>query len=118
MVPGNDVRTLRTSLNVLGDGFVECIDSNTLVSIRNNQPSSMRGQIIQVPVGEANGALRVARFGWKNQHASLVSFAADAYLNEMGITSELATHRQQLHRPGRGQRRPRDRRHPRPRGRR
>jgi CxxC motif-containing protein (DUF1111 family) len=33
--------------------------------------------------------LRAGRFGWKNQHASLVSFAADAYLNEMGITSPL-----------------------------
>ena len=42
-----------------------------------------------MPVGEAGGALRVARFGWKGQHASLKSFAADAYLNEMGITSPL-----------------------------
>src|SRR6266704_1953461 len=35
---GNEVRTFRTSLNVLGDGFVECIDSNTLVAIANAQP--------------------------------------------------------------------------------
>ncbi len=40
-----------------------------------------------MPVLEANGASRIGRFGWKNQHASLQSFAADAYLNEMGITS-------------------------------
>ena len=32
---------------------------------------------------------RIGRFGWKDQHASLESFAADAYLNEMGITSPL-----------------------------
>jgi CxxC motif-containing protein (DUF1111 family) len=31
----------------------------------------------------------VGRFGWKDQHASLLSFAADAYLNEMGITNTL-----------------------------
>jgi CxxC motif-containing protein (DUF1111 family) len=31
----------------------------------------------------------VGRFGWKDQHASLVSFAGDAYLNEMGITNRL-----------------------------
>jgi CxxC motif-containing protein (DUF1111 family) len=86
---GNEVRTFRTSLNTLGDGFVEAIDSNTLVAIANNQPSSMRGQVIQVPVSEAGNQTRVARFGWKNQHASLVSFAADAYVNEMGITSVL-----------------------------
>jgi CxxC motif-containing protein (DUF1111 family) len=84
---GNEVRTFRTSLNTLGDGFVESIDSNTLVAISNNQPAGMRGQFIQVPVLEAGGAIRGGRFGWKNQHASLVSFSADAYLNEMGITS-------------------------------
>src|SRR5439155_4519836 len=44
---------------------------------------------IQVPVNAAGNQLRGGRFGWKNQHASLVSFAADAYLNEMGITSPL-----------------------------
>jgi CxxC motif-containing protein (DUF1111 family) len=86
---GNEVRTFRTSLNTLGDGFVECIDSNTLVAIQNGQPGSMKGTFIQVPVLEAGGALRGGRFGWKNQHASLVSFSADAYLNEMGITSPL-----------------------------
>src|SRR5262249_14422732 len=79
----------RGSLSILGDGFVEAIADDTLVAISNNQPASMRGQVIRVPVSEANGALRVGRFGWKNQHASLQSFAADAYLNEMGITSPL-----------------------------
>src|SRR6185295_8239727 len=71
---GNEVRTFRTSLNTLGDGFVEAIDSNTLVALANNQPSSMRGQFIEVPVGEAGGQTRGGRFGWKNQHASLLSF--------------------------------------------
>jgi CxxC motif-containing protein (DUF1111 family) len=86
---GNEVRTFRTSLNTLGDGFVEAIDSNTLVAIANGQPPIMRGQFIQVPVLEANGLVRGGRFGWKNQHASLLSFSADAYLNEMGFTSPL-----------------------------
>ncbi len=86
---GNEVRTFRTSLNVLGDGFVECIDSHTLIAISNRQPFGMRGQFIEVPVLEANNQARGGRFGWKNQHASLLSFAADAYLNEIGITSPL-----------------------------
>jgi CxxC motif-containing protein (DUF1111 family) len=93
ILDGNEVRTFRTSLNVLGDGFVEAINSNTLASIASNQPlvsgGRISGRIIQVPVLEAGGALRVGRFGWKNQHASLESFSADAYLNEMGITSPL-----------------------------
>src|SRR5262245_47390485 len=89
VLPGNEVRTQRTSLNILGDGFVEAIDSNTLAAIAARQPLGMRGQLIQVPVLEAGGKLRAGRFGWKNQHASLLSFAADAYVNEMGITSPL-----------------------------
>src|SRR5215813_691942 len=85
---GNEVRTFRTSLNTLGDGFIEAIDSNVLAGIPAGQ-GAQAGTFIQVPVNEANNAVRGARFGWKNQHASLVSFSADAYLNEMGITSPL-----------------------------
>jgi CxxC motif-containing protein (DUF1111 family) len=32
-------------------------------------------------------ATRVARFGWKDDHATLRAFSSDAYLNEMGITN-------------------------------
>jgi CxxC motif-containing protein (DUF1111 family) len=84
-----NVVALRASVPVLGDGFVEAIGNSTLQQIASGQPSAQRGQIITVPVLEAPGQLRVGRFGWKNQHASLVSFSADAYVNEMGITSPL-----------------------------
>src|SRR6202008_589979 len=47
------------------------------------------GQILYVPIVEAPGQMGVGRFGWKDQHASLLSFAGDAYLNEMGITNRL-----------------------------
>jgi len=47
------------------------------------------GQAVKVPVPESEGSDRIGRFGWKDQHASLLAFAADAYLNEMGITSSL-----------------------------
>ena len=86
---GQEVRTFRLSLSLMGDGFVEAIDSATLQNIANAQPSGQRGQLISVPVLEASGATRTGRFGWKNQQASLKSFAADAYVNEMGITSPL-----------------------------
>ena len=85
----DSVRTFRMSLSTLGDGFVESIPDETLADIATHQPPNMRGQLISVPVLEAKGASRAGRFGWKNQHASLVSFAADAYLNDMGITSSL-----------------------------
>jgi CxxC motif-containing protein (DUF1111 family) len=83
----DDVRTFRLSTNILGDGYIEAIANETLLGIRNRQPQSIRGTAVLVPVLEAQSAARVGRFGWKSQHASLVSFAADAYLNEMGITS-------------------------------
>ena len=89
MVVGDDVRALRISPNTLGDGFVEAIANDTLSRLRDAQPASMRGTTVVVPVLEANGRARYGRFGWKGQHASLESFAADAYLNEMGITSPL-----------------------------
>jgi CxxC motif-containing protein (DUF1111 family) len=83
----DDVETFRISTNSLGNGFVECISNSTLLAIRNAQPYSMRGVALQVPVLEANSRTRIGRFGWKCQHASLESFSADAYLNEMGITT-------------------------------
>ncbi|HEX3765368.1 MAG TPA: di-heme oxidoredictase family protein [Kofleriaceae bacterium] len=89
ILSGNEVQTLRLTLSLAGDGFVEAIDSNTLQAISNAQPTAQRGTLIQVPVLEAGGTVRAARFGWKNQHSSLLSFAADAYLNEMGITNRL-----------------------------
>jgi CxxC motif-containing protein (DUF1111 family) len=88
--PANtNVTTFRATLAILGDGFVEAISNTTLQNIANAQPSSQRGQIINVPVLERPGRTRIGRFGWKNQQASLVSFSADAYKNEMGITSPL-----------------------------
>src|SRR5262249_20933729 len=62
----------------------------TLIGIRDKQTDDIKGLAISVPILEAaSGITRLGRFGWKNQHASLESFSADAYLNEMGITSPL-----------------------------
>jgi CxxC motif-containing protein (DUF1111 family) len=85
----DDVRTFRISTNTLGAGFVEAIANETLLAIRASQPAAVRGTAIQVPVLEAKNQPRLGRFGWKNQHASLESFSADAYLNEMGITTPI-----------------------------
>jgi CxxC motif-containing protein (DUF1111 family) len=88
-----NIRALRAALNTLGDGFVEAIDDATLLAIANEQASVTQGRIhgeaIEVPVLEAPGQNRVGRFGWKDQHSSLLSFIGDAYLNEMGVTNRL-----------------------------
>jgi CxxC motif-containing protein (DUF1111 family) len=86
------IRTFRMSLSVLGDGFVEAIDDATLQAIASAQRTQtggrVHGEAILVPVAEGTpGTTRVGRFGWKDQQASLLSFASDAYLNEQGITN-------------------------------
>jgi CxxC motif-containing protein (DUF1111 family) len=100
------VRSARTSLNLLGDGFVETIANGTLLAISAAQNDlshgDVQGQAIAVPVLEANFQTnrdcadpeeacirRLGRFGWKDQIPSLLSFSGDAYLNEMGITNFL-----------------------------
>jgi CxxC motif-containing protein (DUF1111 family) len=88
-----NIRALRAALNTLGDGFVEAIDDKTLIAIANGQPElsegRIHGEVVQAPIFEAPGQTRVGRFGWKDQHSSLLSFIGDAYLNEMGITNRL-----------------------------
>jgi CxxC motif-containing protein (DUF1111 family) len=93
-VPDSEtIRTFRASLNLLGDGYVEAVADSTLLEIARRQRETthgrIRGQALMVPIVEAPGKTAVGRFGWKAQHASLLSFAGDAYLNEMGITTTL-----------------------------
>src|ERR1700690_3312828 len=90
---GETIRTFRLSLSLLGDGFVEAVADQTFIDLAEQQCKSSHrkicGQVLQVPIVEAPGQMSVGRFGWKDQHASLLSFAGDAYLNEMGITNRL-----------------------------
>jgi CxxC motif-containing protein (DUF1111 family) len=87
------VRATRLSLSLMGDGFVEAVADQTLIALAQQQCNSTHGricgQVVHVPIVEAPGQMGVGRFGWKDQHASVLSFVADAYLNEMGITNPL-----------------------------
>jgi CxxC motif-containing protein (DUF1111 family) len=91
--PTENIRTLRAALNTLGDGFVEAIDDQTLINIADEQPKLsngvIHGETVEVAILEAPGQTRVGRFGWKDQHGSILSFSADAYLNEVGISNRL-----------------------------
>jgi CxxC motif-containing protein (DUF1111 family) len=78
---------------LLGDGFVEAVADQTLIDLARTQCRSTHnrvcGVVIYVPIIEAPGHAGIGRFGWKDQHASLLSFSGDAYLNEIGITTSL-----------------------------
>jgi CxxC motif-containing protein (DUF1111 family) len=88
-----NIRTFRLSVNLLGDGLVEAVSDDFLRELALRQCRDTDGRIcgraFDVPVLEAPGVNRIGRFGWKGQQASLLSFAGDAYLNEMGITNRL-----------------------------
>ena len=90
---GESIRASRLSLSLLGDGFVEALADQTLLDLARDQCKTSHGKIcglaIHVPIVEAPGLAGIGRFGWKDQHASLLSFSGDAYLNEMGITNRL-----------------------------
>jgi len=101
VLPEDDVHTLRMSNNILGNGFVEVIPDRQLLKVKKGQRRfGMEGFAVVVPVAvaakkDADGndtfvlVERIGRFGWKCQEASLLNFAAGAYVNEMGITSPL-----------------------------
>ena len=80
--------------SLFGAGFVECLADDVLRRIARDQADDsdgrIRGRIREVPILEAPGKTAVGRFGWAAQHASLLSFSADAYRNETGVTSPLA----------------------------
>ena len=87
------IQTRRAVLNTLGDGFVEAVPDETLIAISANQAvqsgGRIHGEFIEIPILESPGATHVGRFGWKDQQPTVLSFAADAYLNEMGVTNRL-----------------------------
>jgi CxxC motif-containing protein (DUF1111 family) len=88
-VPATEnIRALRAVLTALGAGFVEAIDDSTLMASPPQPGQSnglITGEAIQIPILEAPGQTRVGRFGWIDQHSSLLSFVADGFLNEMGV---------------------------------
>ena len=92
--PDANVFARRVPIPLFGAGLVEAIPDDTLLGLedpndRNGDGVSGRaGLIVDVDTGER----RVGRFGWKAQHATLITFGADAYRNEMGITNDLFPH--------------------------
>ena len=81
----------RVPIPLFGAGLVEAIPDETLRALedpsdRNRDGISGRAAIIE---DVASGERRVGRFGWKAQHATLLTFSGDAYRNEMGITNDL-----------------------------
>jgi CxxC motif-containing protein (DUF1111 family) len=86
----------RLTTPLFGAGLVETIPDSVIAANASAQPASVRGIVSRVRVllgnpadpAQAIGATRTGRFGWKAGIATLTQFSADAYLNEMGITTQ------------------------------
>jgi CxxC motif-containing protein (DUF1111 family) len=93
LLPEFNVVSKRTATSILGAGFIEALADDTLRAIASQQPKKsqgrIKGQALEVPVLESPGSKRLGRFGWKNSHASLLSFTGEALRNEIGITNPL-----------------------------
>lgn len=82
-----NIVALRLTTPLFGAGLIEAIpDSEIRQNAERRKPDGISGRAATI-VDIASGEERVGRFGWKAQHASLLGFAADAYLNEMGVTN-------------------------------
>ncbi len=81
----------RVPIPLFGAGLIEAIPDAAILALAdpddlNRDGISGRAAMVR---DLATGQMRVGRFGWKAQHASLLAFGADAYRNEMGITNDL-----------------------------
>jgi CxxC motif-containing protein (DUF1111 family) len=74
----------RQSTPLFGLGLVEAIPDSTLIALAASEPEATRGTVKML---QEFGSNRVARFGWKEDSATLRAFAVLAMSNEVGITT-------------------------------
>ena len=81
----------RRTTPLFGLGLVGAVPDSTFAQIAaaEEQYTPDTAGRVNTVTDLATGNPIAGRFGWKCQHGSLFSFAADAYLNEMGITTPL-----------------------------
>jgi CxxC motif-containing protein (DUF1111 family) len=86
----------RVTTPLFGLGLVDAMPDSFFDSLAAAQPAAIRGFVNRVPILLPNpgdptqtlGGTRVGRFGWKAGVPTLMQFSADAYNNEMGITTQ------------------------------
>jgi CxxC motif-containing protein (DUF1111 family) len=82
---------LRRTTVLFGAGLIDAIPDAALLANAANEASQFpdqQGEVVMDTDPDV-GVAHVGRFGWKCQHATLFSFAGDAYLNEMGVSNTL-----------------------------
>ena len=81
----------RRTTPLFGLGLVDAVPDATLIALavlearRQPETAGRANMVIDI----TSGQMAVGKFGWKCQVPNLLQFSADAYLNEMGITTPL-----------------------------
>src|SRR5262245_4814106 len=90
--PQANVTANRVTPSTMGIGLVEAIADADIAYHAANPPSAqVSGRAHMVtPLETPAGPLRVGRFGWKAQVATVLTFSGDASMNELGFTNRLA----------------------------
>jgi len=86
----------RRTTPLFGLGLVDAMPDSFFDGLAAAQPAAIRGIANRVPVAlpdprdptQSVGSTRVGRFGWKSGVPTLTQFSGDAYVNEMGITTQ------------------------------
>ena len=81
----------RRTTPLFGLGLVDAVpdaEFRALAATQRFHAPSVAGKVAVV-TDLATGKPAVGKFGWKNANPTLLQFSADAYLNEMGITTPL-----------------------------
>jgi len=80
----------RRTTPLFGLGLVDAVPDATLVQLAasERQRSPQTAGRVHMVADAPTASTRVGRFGWKAQVATLHHFSGEAYLMEMGITSE------------------------------
>ena len=86
----------RLTTPIFGLGLVDAMPDSFFDGLVAAEPASTRGVVNRGQIAIPNpgdptqsvGSTRVTRFGWKAGVPSLMQFSADAYVNEMGITTQ------------------------------
>jgi CxxC motif-containing protein (DUF1111 family) len=79
--------TRRQTPPLYGIGLIEAIPDDAIKNLALRPAVDGITGRAAIVTDIASGTQRVGRFGMKAQHATILSFTADAYLNEMGITN-------------------------------
>jgi CxxC motif-containing protein (DUF1111 family) len=86
--PGANVTSVRNAPDLYGKGLIDTIKDEVIAAGAVSKGDGVQGRVHWVK--GVDGKERAGRFGWKADTATLKQFVADAFRNELGITSPMA----------------------------